>query len=121
MNQPAPKVTEADVDRIVRRDFPPDEVAGVLAALAAYGKQKWHNEVARVRVAILKLAAGHRDKLPGIIRTADTDYRDVLSMAEYPAYFTGVSPSETDEAKQTPAINADWTQYRRWFERESPP
>lgn len=118
MNQPTPEVIDADVDRIVRRDFPPEEVAAVHAALAEYGKQKWHNEVPRVRVAILKLANGHLDKLPRIIRTAAEDYRDVLSMAEYPAYFTGVSPAEPDEAKQAPAISADWTQYRRWFERK---
>ena len=56
--QPTPKVTGADVERIVRRDFPADKVSEVLAILDQYGKESWHREPHRVRLAALKLAAG---------------------------------------------------------------
>jgi len=117
MSQPVPKVSEADVERIVRRDFPEPEVPAVLAALAAYGTKAWHNEVPRVRLAILKLAAGRGDALARAVALADVDYRDVLAAAEYPAYFRTISPVEPDTVKRKLAIDADWQEYRAWFEK----
>jgi hypothetical protein len=40
-NQPIPTVTDADVDQVVRRDFPPYLVDEVLALLLEYGAQAW--------------------------------------------------------------------------------
>jgi hypothetical protein len=116
MNQPVPNVAAADVERVVRRDFPPDEVAAVLAALETYGSKRWHNEVPRVRLAILKLAAGRQSGLRDALVSADRDFRDVLSAAEYPVYFQHVAPGGNDEAKRQSAIDADWQSYRQWFE-----
>lgn len=117
MTQPVPEVTDADVARIVRRDFSPDLQAEVLAALATYGAKSWHREPVRVRLALLKLANGSPDKLRQNLATADTDYRDVLSYAEYPGYFTRIGPSDRDPAARQQAIDRDWAQYRRWLER----
>jgi len=117
MPQPAPQVTQADVERIVRREFRPEDHAAALDVLAAYGTKSWHNEPARVRVALLKLARGNLQKLRQQLAAAGTDYRDVLSMAEYPSYFTQVSPGGRDPAARQQAIDADWRQYRRWFEQ----
>ncbi len=57
--QPIPKVTEVDVQRIVRRDFPPQAVAKVLSLL----EQCRVMEADRTRLAILKLANGDLDEL----------------------------------------------------------
>ena len=118
MNQPIPKVTLGDVDRIVRRDFDATEVASVLAALERYGRETWHCEVPRVRLAILKLAGGRPDRLPAALALADQDYRDILVTAEYPRYFREIPPSVPDATKADRAIAADWEQYRDWFERK---
>ena len=117
-NQPVPKVSEADVARLVHRDFAPGEVATALALLGEYGGKEWHNEVARVRVACLKLAGGKLEELRRAVRIADRDYRDTLAAAEYPVFIRQISPTEQNDLKQKLAVNSDWHQYREWFERK---
>jgi hypothetical protein len=72
-----PNVTSADVERVVRRDFPADCVPEVLAILREYGTESWQREPHRVRLAV-KLAAGNIERLRFQIETAKGDYRDVL-------------------------------------------
>jgi len=117
-SQPAPQATEADVARLVHRDFTPGEVATVVALLEQYGTQPWHNEVARVRVALLKLAGGNLEELRRHLKVAARDYRDTLAAAEYPVYMRSISPTEKNDLKQKLAVNSDWHQYREWFERK---
>ncbi len=117
-SQPFPTVTGADVERIVRRDFPADRVAEVLAMLEKYGREPWHREPHRVHVAALKLAAGNIERLRQEIEGARRDYRDVLAYAEYPGYFRRVPahgrlPAEEEQR----IIDADWKQYQDWFVR----
>jgi hypothetical protein len=115
--QPVPKVTDADVERIVRREFP-DRTSQVFAMLEEYGQEPWHREVQRVRVAALKLAAGDFECLRREIERAKCDYRDVLVVAEYPGYSTrvpGLGKIPADEEQRT--IDADWKQYQDWFKR----
>ena len=121
MNQPVPNVTEADVGRVVRRDFSPGQVDAAHVLLGEYGGKDWHREVTRVRLAALKLASGNLKKLREAIRTANQDFRDVLSYAEYPGYFTTIRPEESDDARRAAAIEEDWRQYREWLERKSNP
>jgi len=110
-------VSQADVERIARREFSPGDLAAALAILTAYGTKSWHNEPVRVRVALLRLAHGKLAKLQQPFALADADYRDILSMAEYPSYFTQISPGAGKPADRQQAIDADWQQYRRWFEQ----
>ena len=117
MDQPVPKVVDADVDRIVRRDYPSQEVPDVLTALDRYGAQKWHREVPRVRLAILKLAGGDSKNLNKFIAMADQDYRDVVSFAEYSNYYINVAPAEAKNAHHDEWMTKDWEAYREWFER----
>jgi hypothetical protein len=117
-NQPVPQVTEADVARLVQRDFAPGDVAAALAMLGEYGHQSWHNEVVRVRVAVLKLAGANLKELRRHLKIADRDYRDTLAAAEYPVYMRQISPTEKNDLKQKLAVNSDWHQYREWFERK---
>lgn len=117
MKQPHPDVTGADVERVVRRDFP-ERIAEVLAMLEEYGTEEWQREAHRVRLAVLKLAAGSMERLRYEIEGAKRDYRDVLAPAEYPGYCKRVRPS----AKLTPEeeqriIDADWKQYQQWLTR----
>ena len=116
-SQPVPAVTDADVDRIVRRDFLPAAVPDAFAALAGYGTQPWHGEVDRVRLAALKLAAGNLERLRTQIAAASTDFRDVLAAAEYPVFFRTVAPGQEGVVDTGAAIDADWLQYRAWLRR----
>jgi len=92
-SQPTPNVSRADVERVVRRDFPADRVPEVLAMLGEYGTEGWHRESDRVRLAVLKLAAGSLEMLRQEIEVAKSDYRDVLVGAEYPDYIKRVPRS----------------------------
>jgi hypothetical protein len=117
--QPVPNVTRADVERIVRRDFPAGEYRAVLAVLDEYGTESWQREGARVQLAVLKLANGDREALRRHMEVAKCDYRDVLAAAEYPGYMRDlpVSGDVPFEDKQK-VIARDWAQYKEWLCRE---
>ena len=116
--QPTPNVSEADVERIVRRDFPSADHAAVLAILSEYGTDDWEPERDRVRLATLKLANGSLDELRDHIATAKQDYRDVLAAAEYPLAFKRWprwDPTPPEERQRI--YDSDCEQYQRWLMR----
>ena len=116
--QPVPRVTHADVERVVRRDFPADQCGAVLSLLAEYGPERWHREVVRVHLAILRLSAGDLDNLRHELEVAKCDYRDVLAYAEYPACMRDRFKTfdlPLDEKKKI--LGQDWAQYRDWLQR----
>jgi hypothetical protein len=116
--QPTPTVTDADVERIVRRDFPTAIFDDVLAMLHEFGTEQWEREAPRVRLAALKLAAGDIKGLRYAIGLAKCDYRDVLAQAEYPSYIKHVPPTgRLSAAEVQKIINADWNQYHDWLTR----
>lgn len=117
--QPTPEVTRSDVERIVRRDFLPEQFNTVMSLLDEYGPEAWQCERARVRLAALKLADGDLQKLRHQIASAKCDYRDVLSGAEYPGYSgkcTGLRQPSPEERERI--IGSDWQQYEAWLKRE---
>jgi hypothetical protein len=114
--QPVPTVTGADVERVVRRDFPEDRTVEVLAMLDEYGTEEWQREPFRVRLAVLKLAAGDIRRLRYEIEGAKHDYRDVLGPAEYPGYTRRMFRiDKLTEDEQQRIIDADWRQYQEWL------
>jgi hypothetical protein len=118
MTQPTPDVTAADVERVVRRDFPAEVVEEVFAVLDQYGSEDWHPEIDRVRLAALKLAVGSVEHLRRHIEIAKSDYRDALSAAEYPGYskrWFHIDELTADERQSI--IDADWKQYQDWLTR----
>ncbi len=115
MNQPTPRVTRSDVERIVRRDFPSEDFATVMALLDEYGTRRHEPEKDRVQLAVLKNAAGSIDELLSQIQTAKIDFRDVLSCAEYPSYRW----DEKDETKIQKMFRDDWQQYSDWLSKGS--
>jgi hypothetical protein len=58
MRQPAGTYAEADLERIIARDFAQDSIPAVKALLSRYGKESWQREVLRVQMACLKCANG---------------------------------------------------------------
>jgi hypothetical protein len=111
--QPVPVVTEADLRRVLERDFPGEGAAKAAGVLAAYGREAWHREPVRVKLAVLKLANRDLAKLEQLTAAAATDYRDVLAWAEYPAYFA--TPVRAPERERDAAIESDWAQYQQWL------
>ena len=118
MTQPHPDVTAADVERIVRRDYPAERFDEVFAILNEYGTEDWHPESDRVRMSVLKLAGGKFDQLRGHVEAAKMDFRDVLSEAEYPlATKKWFHIDKLSEAERQKIYDADWKQYEDWWKR----
>jgi len=86
MRQPAGTYAEADLERIIARDFAQDSIPAVKALLSRYGKESWQREVLRVQMACLKCANGDLEALERAVENACCDYRDVLGPAEYPTW-----------------------------------
>lgn len=117
-SQPIPTVSSADVERIVRRDYPPGRVNEVLSLLGDYGREAWQREPDRVRLAVLKLAAGNMKRLRSELESAKCDYRDVLAPAEYPGYFKRVpGPGALSTEEEQRIIDHDWAEYQSWLGR----
>ena len=116
--QPTPTVTRADVERVVRRDFAPAVVRGVLDLLDSYNDR----EQARVQLAALKLANGDVARLGHYVEAAKCDWRDVLGAAEYPKYTKKAFRIDAlffEERRSI--IDADWQQYQEWINATSRP
>ena len=117
VRQPIPDVTETDVERIVRRDFPEQQYETVMGVLKVYARGRLAKECSRVQLAALKLAQGDLRQLPFHINDAQRDYRDVMAAAEYPAYMTVpvLRISSLSRKEKLRIIQSDWDQYERWL------
>jgi len=119
MNQPIPEVTESDIIRIIKRDYPAEQFDAVMSILNNYGTEDWPRGINRVRLAVLKIADGDLQALRYEIDVAKRDYRDVLASAEYPEYMKKVPPSSAlAEVERERIIRADWNQYQSWLNRK---
>jgi len=76
-------VTAQHVTDRVKKDFRPEDVDEALGVLDQYGKDAWEDSPEFMRLAILRLANGNIQKLPGLIQTAKYDYRDILGEIHY--------------------------------------
>ena len=101
----------------VQRVFPSDDPAEVLSILDLYGAEQHEYERERVQLACLKLSEGNKDALLNAVETAKSDYRDVLSAAEYPGFdrigFVGVDKLDAEGRRKL--IYEDLHQYLSWL------
>ena len=118
MTQPTPTVTTDDVHRVIRRDFGDSRFAEVQGILGAYGTKDWQRDPARVHLAILKLAGGDLSRLRQHTETACSDYRDVLSPAEYRRYSDLAWSGRSNKTSEEKAIRDDWDEYQTWLARK---
>ena len=111
--QPTPNVDRKDVRRVIARDFPghADEVLRLLRTVSCplIGADRLH-------IALLKLADGSLESLQKNI-AVPADSRDVVSLAEYPAYHrksqTAMDKLSDSELKKI--FEDDWRQYCDWL------
>jgi hypothetical protein len=111
--------TAGDVERIVKREFPGEEFATVMATLNEYVPRNNDNPIP-VRLAALRLANGSVPRLRAEIESAKRDYRDVILPAIYPSYSKiggilrqeGRSPSERERRK---IAESERQQYEDWL------
>ncbi|CAG7857803.1 hypothetical protein MCAMS1_02766 [biofilm metagenome] len=113
MSKPYPDYSEADLERVVARDFGCEAVLRVKAILARYGEETGHSEVLRVQMACIKCANGDIVLLEQEINIACCDYRDILAAAEFPNYIQA-----RDLETKRIARKSDWDQLQLWLHRK---
>jgi hypothetical protein len=114
-----PHVTEADVVRVVARDFPSRDRDAVFRLLRQCAQEIGPAAGPRTQLAILKLSDGKLEHVPMHAEVAARDYRDVLAAAEYPEWlkvgFTGTDSMPAEEVENLK--RRDWEQYAAWLTR----
>ena len=114
MAQYVPDVTEADVERVVRRDYAP-QIQPVIEELIRAVEVR---EKTRVVLACLKNASGDLEKLKGELGGASGWWRETISAAEYPNYAKKMFRIERLTAEeQQRIIEKDRDQYLAWLKR----
>jgi hypothetical protein len=116
MEQRIPNVTDSDIKRIIKRDFPQFEITEIENILKMYRaeSEKGRN---RVYASILKLSNGNIDLMEEYIEKANRDYRDVIALSEYPNYSEYAFDDNLSEKKEKQLINDDWVQYEDWLKK----
>ena len=117
MPQYEPQVTEVDVERIVRRDYPTELQPQVLDLIRDVNVRN----KPRVVLACLKNAGSDLEKLKRQLAEAPGYYREIIAEAEYPKYVKKVfrMDSLSNEEKER-IFEADKAQYLEWLSRGHP-
>jgi hypothetical protein len=112
MAQYVPNVTEADIERVVKRDYPTEAQSSIFEMIRAVEVR----EKPRVILACLKNGRGELQKLKGELTNADGYWKDIISEAEYPNYTKKMFRIDrlSQEDKQL-LIDQDRNQYLLWL------
>lgn len=114
MGQYVPEVTDADVERIVRRDYAPELQAAIRDLIRSVEVR----EKPRVVMACLKNANGDFERLKGELANASGWWREIISEAEYPNYTKKMFRIDRLSAvEQARIIEKDRDQYLAWLRR----
>ena len=116
MKQYVPSVSESDIERIVRRDYPSDLEAVIHEMIRSIEVR----EKPRVIMACLKNGNGNFEKLKGELSNASGYWREIISEAEYPNYTKKMFRIDRLSAEeQERIIEKDKAQYLAWLHRPS--
>jgi len=117
MEQKIPNVSDSDIERIIKRDFPQFEFSVIESILKMYvsTSKKGRN---RIYAAILKLSDGNVELMKKHAEKAIDDFRDIIALSEYPNYSGyGFDDDNLSEEKKEQLINDDWMQYEAWLKK----
>ena len=117
MEQFIPNIKDADIQRIVEREFPQSKFVDIETILKMYVSETEKGKN-RVYASVLKLSEGNIDLLKKYTDKAIIDYRDVISLAEYPDYSKSAF-EDLLENEEEQLINDDWAQYQDWLNKVS--
>ena len=112
--QPVPKVSNRMLDRLIQRDYQ-DSHAEVKQKLNKIISAT-HSGKNRISAAILKLSNQDLSQIDHYIEIANTDFRDVISKAEYPSA-SQYGFNDTNRFKMKHIYLADWFGYSKWLSK----
>ena len=116
-NQPVAEISKEILEKLIRRDFPESyKIVKQKLDLIKSDSLKGQN---RLSAAVLKVSNGDLSKVDSYIEMCNSDYRDVISQAEYPRIseigFVGMEEIEPSELKEY--YLKDWTEYTNWINK----
>jgi hypothetical protein len=111
--EPVAKISHAQIDKIVKKDFGKRQYAKIIRMLSRY-KSETDSDNYRVWAAILKLSESRISRLESNIKMARSDFRDVITSAEYPEY-SQCSFSGMRYFSRKMIFLRDWNQYKKWL------
>lgn len=116
-NQPVADISKEILEKIIRRDFPENyKIVKQKLELIKSDSLKSQN---RLSAAVLKVSNGDLSKIDSFIEMCNSDYRDVISQAEYPRIseigFIGMEELESSELKEY--YLKDWAEYTNWINK----
>jgi hypothetical protein len=111
-----PHITDADIERLIKRDFSPLAFSEVAQVLKKYTSETKLGEN-RVYAAALKLAKGDIALLTKYVDKANNDYRDIIALSEYPNYSSYAFDDNLSDEQAKQLIDADWNQYEAWLNK----
>lgn len=114
MGQPAAKISDELLDKLIRREFPHDidnvkQKLNTIVSDSQAGKN-------RFSAAVLKLANGDLSKIDDLVTKCNYDFRDIVSVAEYPKY-SDFDLGEIPADKTKKIYESDWTKYSDWLNK----
>jgi hypothetical protein len=116
-NQPVAEISKEILEKLIRRDFP--ESYEIVKQKLDLIKSESLNGQNRLSAAVLKLSNGNFSKIDLCIKMCNSDYRDVISQAEYPRV-SKVGFIEMEEIKPSELKEyylEDWTEYTNWINK----
>lgn len=96
----------------MKREFPDEEFATVMATLNEY-VPRYNDNPIPVRLAALRLANGSVSRLRDEIESAKRDYRDVILPAVYPSY-SKIGGARLSSKKRK-IFESERQKYEDWF------
>ena len=114
MAQRHTEVSDSDIERILRRDYPEADLPELRALIRDVNVR----EKPRVIAACLKIAGGSTQRLRKELVDVPGYYREILSGAEYPmATKNWSSIDRLSDSERQRIYDKDWEQYQLWFAR----
>lgn len=101
---------------ILSKLFPEQELKDrAESIMSEYGTERFHREIFRVKVAILKVAGSNLEEITRATDIACCDYRDIMCMTEYPNQSGKWRLKEKNPQKYKKLVQKDSDQYEIWI------
>jgi hypothetical protein len=113
-HQPVAKISDKLLDRIIYREFKYN--SDFVRAKIKKVNSDSHKGESRISVAILKLADQDLIALDGLIEKANYDFRDVITLAEYPRC-AKIGFGDFDKNAMKQIYIDDFIDYSNWLNK----
>jgi phage anti-repressor protein len=111
LEQPVAKISNAELEKLIDREFP--ENSNLIKQKLTEIQSETENGKNRIASAILKLAKSDLNVIDSLVKKANEDFRDIISLAEYPRASKYGFDEPNENKLKTDYLN-DWTEYLNW-------